>query len=76
MLEIRDPLGHRDIGVTQRYARFLKGKKRSTFQAEEIGALLGVKNLKTPQIPQMPTLKNGRKVPVRNKRIASPEHSS
>jgi integrase len=70
LLEIRDLLGHSDIGVTQRYARFLPDNDRSRIQAELIGAELGVGHLKTPSEPQTLTLKNGRKVGAsRKKRV-------
>ena len=70
LLEIRDLLGHSDIGVTQRYARFSPKDDHGQKQAALIGKLLAVENLITPLGPQTPKLKNGRKVPVRKKKEA------
>jgi integrase len=72
LLEIRDLLGHSDIGVTQRYARFSPNDDRAQKQAEMIGRLLAVENAITPSEPQTPNLVNGRKVPVRRKKEDSP----
>jgi integrase len=73
LLEIRDLLGHSDIGVTQRYARFSPDDDRAQKQAEMIGRLLAVENAITPLEPQTPNLKNGRKVPIRKKKEVNAE---
>lgn len=62
LLEIRDLLGHSDIGVTQRYAQYAPDSDRSKHQAAAIGKLLAIDTLNTPPVPQTPFLKSGRKV--------------
>lgn len=76
LLEIKDLLGHSDIGVTQRYARFAPNNDRSKIQAELIGKELGVGNLKTPPEPQTLFLKGGRKVGASRKQRVKKEESS
>lgn len=73
LLEIRDLLGHSDIGVTQRYAKYFPDDAHAQRQAAMIGKLLAVENVITPRVPQTPLLRNGRKVPVRKKKEVLPK---